>query len=89
MSLYTGQFDPVRRFAIIELPERHEGWYNGVQIAVDDVPCVPFSIHAAARELYATEDDWVRMLVRQAVALIEQYGDSRLPFAWQQKGGEA
>jgi hypothetical protein len=89
LNLYTGQFEPTRRFNIIALPERHDGEYRDVQIAVEDRVCVPFSIPAYYRDLFATEEEWVRMLVRQAVALIEQYGDSRLPFAWQQKGGDA
>lgn len=57
-------------------------WVNGertVQLAVNDVLCVPFTVHKSTRERFRTEKAWLGYLTRQAVALIDLYGDARNP----------
>ena len=87
--LFKGDIVTGRRWEILNLPEKHDGWYYNIQLAVDEVVCVPFSLHSSACELYATSQEFEEMLVRQAVALIGQFGDARRPDAWLGRGGDA
>jgi len=57
-------------------------WHEGertVQLAVDGVLCVPFTVHKETLERFPTEEAWLDFLARQAVALISRYGDARNP----------
>lgn len=47
------------------------------QLAVDGRLSVPFSIHKADWLSYPNEEQRIQMLTRQAIGLLDQYGDAR------------
>jgi hypothetical protein len=66
-------------FEIIHLPvEPRRGYYQDIQLAIDGVVCWPFNMAAQDFDRYS-EKTLIPMLVRQAQALIEIYGDVRDP----------
>ena len=57
----------------------HIGEYRRCQLAVDNIPCVPFDVHAADFLNFPSVDKRNEFLARQAMSLIETYGDARCP----------
>jgi hypothetical protein len=53
------------------------GEYWRFQLAVDGVPCIPFDVHDADIRAFRNQELLEQFLARQAISLIENYGDSR------------
>jgi hypothetical protein len=70
----------VEKFGIIELDTFNHGEYILAQIAVDEVPSVPFHVHKSVREKFPKEEDFLAYLGRMAKACIQRCGDARNPF---------
>jgi hypothetical protein len=65
-----------RGIEIIEHRDLPEGWIQ-IRCAVRGKLAVPFQLHKSDLEQYRDEDSYLAMLERQAVSLIETYGDAR------------
>jgi Leu/Phe-tRNA-protein transferase len=69
----------VERIGLIELDDRNHGEYYLAQLAVDNVPSVPFHVHKSVREKFPKEEDFMAYLERMAKAVIARCGDARNP----------
>jgi hypothetical protein len=69
----------VDRNTIITLDSINHGEYYLAQVAVDEVPSVPFFAHKSIREKYPKEDDFLAYLFRMGAATIARCGDARNP----------
>jgi hypothetical protein len=69
----------VERIGLIELDGLNHGEYYLAQLAVDDVPSVPFHVHKSVREKFPKEEDFMAYLARMAKAVIARCGDARNP----------
>jgi hypothetical protein len=67
------------RIGIIEIDQENHGEYILAQLAVDEVPSVPFHVHKSIREKYPKEEDFIAYLGRMAKACIQRCGDARNP----------
>jgi hypothetical protein len=56
---------------------RKEGEWHHVEIAIDGVLATPFDVHAADWQNYPNDEARIQFLVRQAVGLVDTYGDAR------------
>lgn len=56
---------------------RKEGEWRECQLAVDGRLAIPFSVHEADWQAYQTDDERIQMLTRQAVSLLDEFGDAR------------
>jgi hypothetical protein len=70
---YQGHF-----IEVVE-PGTKIGQMRRCRVAVDGVPSIPFEVHEADFQRYPTALLRVQMLARQAMSLIENYGDGRYP----------
>jgi hypothetical protein len=64
---------------LIQLDTINHGEYYLAQVAVDDVPCVPFFAHKSIREKYPKEEEFMAYLFRMGAATIRRCGDARNP----------
>lgn len=55
-----------------------EGEWLTAQVAINEVPCIPFSIHRSSTNKLS-EQELMALLERNAAGLIELYGDARCP----------
>jgi len=69
----------VERNTIITLDSINHGEYYLAQVAVDEVPSVPFFAHKSIREKFPKEDDFKAYLFRMGKATIARCGDARNP----------
>lgn len=69
----------MEKFSLIELDTINHGEYILAQLAVDDVPSVPFHVHKSVREKFPKEADFMAYLERMAKAVIARCGDARNP----------
>jgi hypothetical protein len=69
----------VARETIIQLDTINHGEFLLAQVAVDEVPSVPFFAHKSIREKYPKEDDFLAYLFRMGKATIARCGDARNP----------
>jgi hypothetical protein len=69
----------VERIGLIELDALNHGEYYLAQLAVDDVPSVPFHVHKSVREQFPKEEQFMAYLGRMAKAVIARCGDARNP----------
>lgn len=69
----------MEKFSLIELDTINHGEYILAQLAVDDVPSVPFHVHKSVREKFPKEEDFMAYLERMAKAVIARCGDARNP----------
>jgi hypothetical protein len=69
----------VERIGIIELDGMNHGEFYLAQLAVDEVPSVPFCVHKSVREQFPKEEDFIAYLGRMAKAVIARCGDARNP----------
>ena len=67
------------RETIIQLDTINHGEFLLAQVAVDEVPSVPFFAHKSIREKYPKEDDFLAYLFRMGKATIARCGDARNP----------
>jgi hypothetical protein len=70
----------VERNSIINLDYINHGDFILAQVAVDEVPSVPFFAHKSIREKYPKEEDFLSYLFRMGKATIARCGDARNPF---------
>jgi hypothetical protein len=61
---------------IINIGQRNGEWYE-CQLAVDGKLAIPFSVHAEDWRNYPSEDKRLEMLTRQAISLLDEFGDAR------------
>jgi hypothetical protein len=69
----------VDRNTIITLDSINHGEYYLAQVAVDEVPSVPFFAHKSIRDKFPKEDDFLAYLFRMGKATIARCGDARNP----------
>jgi hypothetical protein len=69
----------VERKTLIQLDSINHGEYYLAQVAVDEVPSVPFFAHKSIREKYPTEEQFMAYLFRMGAATIARCGDARNP----------
>jgi hypothetical protein len=69
----------VEQIAVIELDGLNHGEFYLAQLAVNDVPSVPFHVHKSVREQFPKEQDFMAYLGRMAKAVIARCGDARNP----------
>ena len=69
----------MERQTLIQLDSINHGDYYLAQVAVNEVPCVPFFAHKSIREKYPKEDDFMAYLFRMGEATIRRCGDARNP----------
>ena len=69
----------MERNTLIELDSINHGEYYLAQVAVDEVPSVPFFAHKSIREKYPKEEDFLAYLFRMGAATIRRCGDARNP----------
>lgn len=67
------------RASLIELDSINHGEYYLAQVAVNEVPSVPFFAHKSIRERYPKEEDFMAYLFRMGAATIRKCGDARNP----------
>lgn len=66
------------RIELIE-PGTKQGQFRRCQVAVDGTPCVPFDVHEADFLSFRSDRERTEFLARQAMGLIDTYGDARHP----------
>lgn len=54
-----------------------QGEWRECQIAIDGVLGLPFSVHESDWRMYRTDAERNEMLTRQAIAMLQDYGDAR------------
>jgi hypothetical protein len=54
-----------------------QGEWRECQLAVDGKLAIPFSVHEEDWRSYRTEEERLQMLTRQAISLLDSYGDAR------------
>jgi hypothetical protein len=70
----------VQSNTIITLDAINHGEFYLAQVAVDEVPSVPFFAHKSIREKFPKEEDFMAYLFRMGAATIARCGDARNPF---------
>lgn len=63
---------------IIEPGTKRGEWWQ-CQVAIDGIPSVPFDVHDADFRGFRTDELRNQFLARQAMSLIDSYGDGRQP----------
>lgn len=66
------------RVEVIE-PGTKVGEMRRCRVAIDGTPSIPFEVHEADFQRYPSDKSRAEMLARQAMGLIETYGDGRCP----------
>lgn len=79
----------VEQTALLLRDEINYGEFILAQLAVDDVPSVPFFVHKSVREQFPKEEEFMAYLTRQAKAVIKRCGDVRNPFPQELVEGRA
>jgi len=69
----------VERKSLIQLDSINHGEFYLAQVAVDDIPSVPFFAHKSIREKYPKEEEFMAYLFRMGEATIRRCGDARCP----------
>ena len=69
----------MERDTIIQLDSINHGEYYLAQVAVDEVPSVPFFAHKSIREKYPKEKEFMAYLFRMGRATVARCGDARNP----------
>lgn len=68
----------MQRLEILELTLDRPGDYDFIRVAVDGHPVIPFEIpKSIRREQFTRDEDFLAYLQRQAITLLESYGDAR------------
>lgn len=65
--------------SIILLDDINHGEFVLAQVAVNDVPSVPFFAHKSVREKFPKEEEFIAYLFRMGEATIRRCGDARNP----------
>jgi hypothetical protein len=65
--------------SVIQIDTINHGEFLLAQVAVDEVPCVPFFAHKSIREKFPKEEDFLAYLFRMGKATIARCGDARNP----------
>lgn len=69
----------MERKSLIQLDSINHGEFYLAQVAVDDIPSVPFFAHKSIREKYPKEEEFMAYLFRMGEATIRRCGDARCP----------
>ena len=69
----------MEQHSLIQLDSINHGDYYLAQVAVDEIPSVPFFVHKSIREQYPKEESFLAYLFRMGKATIARCGDARNP----------